>query len=245
VSSFGDSVAHVAGGRTLSAGRRNHIAELADPVGGRISRAHFAHGRVADATAASAERSTGFAARTTGVAGWSNGAADPVTGAAHPTSPIALPKHYFAPGDDRVNSLVDAFLTRFVHVAARRRRVAGSHARLAERTIGIEPVRDTVPRHHDRIAPPFACVADNGVDVAELDERVADATGALAGHRDDFAHRTMRENLERSIAQRLARSMHLPLRVRPSVGRRAGAGHLIPPIGARPPDGMKENRRVV
>jgi len=109
------------------------------------------------------------------------------------------------------------------HTAADDRRVAGSHADASGRTLDIAGMHDGFAAPDDHVATAHVRVADQHEHFAKPGEHVADATEPSRPIRATARLERAPENPEAPTTQQLARSMRFLTRVRPSVGRRAGA----------------------
>ena len=157
--------------RTVEAGRSTRdirfargARRVAGAVGrfaGRFSRAHFARGRVANATACFVARATGFVGPHLGVATWSGSVADAAYGpaAAHPFVPPAKARIAVVCGWGKW--LIVAFLTRRSWRAVQGSGAAGSHTAVAGVTLrvprGSDPFAAPVARLLDRVRAHIAC----------------------------------------------------------------------------------------
>jgi hypothetical protein len=111
VSSKEDSESCFAEGEIPAAGRDRRFAGASGPIASRFSRAHFAHGRVANATRAPAARARGLAVLTAGYTARLPHVAHGLPGSADARSSFTNMKLRAADPDERVNFLVVAFLT--------------------------------------------------------------------------------------------------------------------------------------
>ncbi len=139
------STFRVAGPHIRFAEQPAHVAESADAVGSRISRAHFTHVQAAKATALVADRFIGFAGPNAGIAVRSTAVAEQAGPFADRPARIAALQVHFAAASHRVKSLSHSFFA----AAYPRRRLRQARRRNARRLRG-ESTRRRGPRRRHR-----------------------------------------------------------------------------------------------